>query len=140
MTPMPIGRTRRTFCASVLVVEGFVVLFAVLVASALSDLSTTVVVSVGTALAIGCLITAGLLRYRWAYVVGSALQVLLVLYRSRRPHDVSPRCCLRGAVGGRVETGRATGPGQGRAGRLTPRSTGLLHAEIARWCRTVSLA
>src|SRR5215207_854020 len=79
MTSMPLGRTRRSLCASVLALEAFVVLFALLVASALSDLSTALVVGVGAGLAITCLATAWLLRYRWAYAVGTALQIVLVL-------------------------------------------------------------
>jgi hypothetical protein len=79
MMSTPIGRTRRSFCASVLGLEGFVVFFAVLVAAALSDLSTALVVGVGITLAIACVATAALLRHRWAYAVGTALQIALVL-------------------------------------------------------------
>ena len=75
----PVGRTRRSFCASVLALEAFVVFFALLVASTLSNLSTGLVAVAGAALAVACLVTAGLLRHRWAYVVGSVLQVALIL-------------------------------------------------------------
>jgi hypothetical protein len=78
MTSTTVGRTRRTFCASVLALEVFVVWFALLAAS-LSNVSTGLVLGGGIALAVACLVTAALLRHRWAYVVGSALQVALVL-------------------------------------------------------------
>ncbi|HEY9349880.1 MAG TPA: DUF4233 domain-containing protein [Acidothermales bacterium] len=79
MTSTPIGRTRRSFCASVLALEAFVIWFAILAAATLSDVDLTLVLSGGVGLAIACLVTAGLLRYRWAYVVGSMLQIALVL-------------------------------------------------------------
>jgi Protein of unknown function (DUF4233) len=79
MTAVPIGRTRRSFCASVLALEVFVVWFALLAAAPLSDLPMGLVLTVGAALAAACLVTASLLRYRWAFVVGSVLQVALVL-------------------------------------------------------------
>ncbi len=56
-----------------------VVGFAVLVAKDLSDVSTTTVVGVGLAGMAACLVVAGLLRHRWAFAVGSVLQVLLLL-------------------------------------------------------------
>jgi Protein of unknown function (DUF4233) len=79
MRSEPIGRTRRSFCASVLGLEVFVVWFALLAAVPLTDLPIGPVVGVGAVLAVACAVTAGLLRYRWAFVVGSALQVALVL-------------------------------------------------------------
>ena len=72
-------RTRRILCAGVLVAEAFVVFFALLVAANLSDLPRATVVTVGLAAVLGCLLLTGLLRFRWAYAVGSLLQVLLVL-------------------------------------------------------------
>ena len=68
----------RGVCAAVLVFEGLVVLFATLVALDLSDVDHTVLWSVGGGAAVLCLLLAGLLRYRWAYVAGSVLQVALV--------------------------------------------------------------
>jgi Protein of unknown function (DUF4233) len=79
MTSTAIGRTRRSFCAAVLTLEVFVVWFALLAAAPLSDFPLRLVLGVGGALAVSCLVTAALLRYRWAFVVGSALQVALVL-------------------------------------------------------------
>jgi hypothetical protein len=68
----------RGIAAAVLVFEGLVVLFATLVAKDLSDVDRATVWWVGGAAALACLVLAGLLRYRWAYLAGSALQVLLV--------------------------------------------------------------
>lgn len=70
---------RRMVCATVLVCEALVIGFAVLVAKDLSDVPTSRVVAVGGAGALACLLLTGLLRHRWAYAVGTALQVLLVL-------------------------------------------------------------
>jgi len=68
----------RAIAATVLVFEALVVFFAALVASQLSDLSLGVVLAGGAALALAFLVVAGLLHFRWAYWLGSALQVLLV--------------------------------------------------------------
>lgn len=71
-------RTRRILCASVLVAESLVIVFAMLVALPLSDVPRDAVLAVGGAGAVACLLLAGLLRHRWAYVAGSVLQVALV--------------------------------------------------------------
>ena len=72
-------RTRRTLCASVLVGEAFVIFFALLVAKDLSDVPGRALLAVGVPAVLGCVLLAGLLRFRWAYAVGTALQLLLVL-------------------------------------------------------------
>lgn len=72
-------RARRILCASVLVAESLVVLLAVLVAKDLTDVPGPALVAAGGGGALACLLLAGLLRFRWAYLLGSALQVLLVL-------------------------------------------------------------
>ncbi|NHC12704.1 DUF4233 domain-containing protein [Motilibacter deserti] len=69
---------RRSLAAIVLTFEAFVVFFAMLVAANLSDLPTGSVVAMGGSLAIACLLVVGLLRHRWAYVLGSLLQVAVV--------------------------------------------------------------
>jgi len=68
----------RPLAATVLVFEALVVLFGSLVASRLSDLSVGVVLAGGAALALAFLVVAGLLRFRWAYWLGSALQLVLI--------------------------------------------------------------
>lgn len=68
----------RTLCATVLASEAVVVLFALLVAKDLTEVDDAVVFGVGGATALACLLVAGSLRHRWAYVAGSALQVLII--------------------------------------------------------------
>lgn len=70
---------RRQLAALVLVLEAMVVFFAILVAKDLSDLSTGSLTLLGGGLALVCLLLSGLLRYPWAYAVGSLLQVVLIL-------------------------------------------------------------
>jgi hypothetical protein len=65
-------------CAAVLVFEGMVVFFAMLVALDLSDVDNTTLWSVGSAALVACVALAGLLGRRWAIAVGSVLQVLIV--------------------------------------------------------------
>lgn len=71
-------RLLRTLAGSVLGAESLVVFFAVLVAKDLSGRSPALVVGGGLGLALACLLVAGLLRWRWAYVVGSLLQLALL--------------------------------------------------------------
>lgn len=69
----------RVLASSVLLSEALVLLFAALVAKDLSGLGPTTSLVGGGALALVCLVLCGLLRYRWAYVVGTLVQVALVL-------------------------------------------------------------
>ena len=68
----------RGICAAVLVFEGMVIFFATLVALDLSDVSDSTLWWVGGGGAVLCLLLAGLLRWRWAFVAASVLQVALV--------------------------------------------------------------
>lgn len=68
----------RTLASSVLVGEAFVVFFATLVATDLSDIDDGALWLVGGGAAVACLLVAGLLRYQWAYIAGSLLQVLVI--------------------------------------------------------------
>ncbi len=72
------ARIRRTLCATVLLSEALVIVFALLVAKDLSDVPLRWLVSVGVAAALAAVLLAGGLRFRWAYPVGSVLQLLLV--------------------------------------------------------------
>jgi hypothetical protein len=70
----PTPRLART----VLIFEALVVLFGALVARTLTDVGTAAALGGGGALAVALLLTTGLLRRRAGYVVGSALQVVLL--------------------------------------------------------------
>ena len=69
---------RRRLAAVCLVLEAMVVFFAILVAKDLSDLTAGQLTLLGGGLCLACLALCGFLRYRWAYVVGSLLQVAIV--------------------------------------------------------------
>jgi Protein of unknown function (DUF4233) len=68
----------RGICAAVLVFEGMVVFFAMLVALDLSDISHATLWWVGSLSLVACILLAGLLRRRWAMAAGSVLQVLII--------------------------------------------------------------
>ena len=63
---------------TVLIFEALVVLFGALVARTLTDIGTATALGGGAALAVALVLTTGLLRRRVGYVVGSALQVVLL--------------------------------------------------------------
>lgn len=77
-TPDQVSKPLRTMAATVLSSEALVLFFASLVAMQLSSVGTVVSLSVGGALAIACLVVVGMLRHRWAYTAGSALQVVVI--------------------------------------------------------------
>jgi len=66
--------------ATVLVSEALVMFFAGLVAKELSSLSTGAALGITCALALACILTAGMLRSRVGYAVGSVLQVLIISF------------------------------------------------------------
>jgi Protein of unknown function (DUF4233) len=68
----------RTLCASVLAFEALVVALAIVPAVTLSDANATAVVVLGLLVVIGCLVAAALLRTTAGYVLGTAVQVLVV--------------------------------------------------------------
>jgi hypothetical protein len=67
----------RIAAASTLTCEALVVMFAGLVAKDLSSLSLGAALGITSALAVGCLLAAGMLRSRSGYVLGSVMQVLV---------------------------------------------------------------
>lgn len=69
---------RRQFAATILVLEAFVVGFAALVAYGLRAAPLELVWGVGAGLGLALLITAGLLRRRVGFVIGSVLQVAVL--------------------------------------------------------------
>jgi hypothetical protein len=68
----------RGIAAAVLVFEGLVIFFAMLVALDLTDIEHSTLWSVGCGGLGLCVVLAGLLRWRWAYLAGSVLQVALI--------------------------------------------------------------
>jgi len=69
----------RVIAASVLVFEAIIVGLAIPVAIDLGDVDPAVAGIGGAALAVACLVTAGLLRFSLAYAVGWVLQAALIL-------------------------------------------------------------
>lgn len=68
----------RTLAASVLFFEALVICFAASVAMRLSHTSTATVWEVAGSGAVLAVLLAGLLRHRWAYLVGTLLQIALI--------------------------------------------------------------
>lgn len=68
----------RGICAATLFFEAIVVALAVPVMIAVEDVDPALALSVGLGLALVCLVTAGLLRKPWAYVLGHVVQVAAV--------------------------------------------------------------
>jgi hypothetical protein len=60
-----------------LCMQGLVIALAIAVAVSVEHVNATTAALIGGGLAVACLVVAGLLRYPWAYVVGSVLQVLV---------------------------------------------------------------
>jgi hypothetical protein len=70
----------RIMASTTLTCEALVVFFAALVAKDLSSLSTAAALSISGALAVLCLLAAGMLRNQAGYALGSVLQVLIFGY------------------------------------------------------------
>ena len=68
----------RRLCAVVLVCEAIVIGLAIPVAISISGADGAQAGLAGGALAVACLVVAGLLRYRWAYVLGTIIQILAI--------------------------------------------------------------
>ncbi|MEV5710424.1 DUF4233 domain-containing protein [Actinoallomurus sp. NPDC052274] len=68
----------RRLCAVMLTLQAVVTLLAIPVAISVAHTDATTAGIVGGALALAGLLIAGLLRYRWAYVAGSVLQILVI--------------------------------------------------------------
>ncbi|RYV51761.1 DUF4233 domain-containing protein [Pengzhenrongella frigida] len=79
-SPQTGGRrsVRRTFAATVLVLEAFVVFFAALVAFGLRAAPTGVVWAVGGTLSLVLVVLSGMLRRPGAYLAGSVVQGLIL--------------------------------------------------------------
>ncbi len=68
----------RRLCAMVLACEALIIALAIPVAISISHADGAVAGAVGGGAAVIALLLSGLLRYRWAYVAGSILQVLVI--------------------------------------------------------------
>lgn len=69
----------RMFCSTVLGLEAYVVFFAAVAAYGLRSAPTPAILAVGAGAAVLCLVAAGSLRSRAGYVLGSAIQVALLV-------------------------------------------------------------
>jgi hypothetical protein len=69
---------QRRLCAAILLFEAIAFGLSTPVLFSLTSVSTRTVLLVGPGLTIGCLLVAGLLRYRFAFVVGWVLQVAAI--------------------------------------------------------------
>ncbi|HEX6467475.1 MAG TPA: DUF4233 domain-containing protein [Streptosporangiaceae bacterium] len=68
----------RRLCASVLVCEAVVIGLAIPVAISIEGAGGARAGIVGGGLVAACLVVAGLLRFRWAYVAGAIIQILAI--------------------------------------------------------------
>jgi hypothetical protein len=69
----------RRLCAMVLACEAIVIALAIPVAITVVHADATAAGVAGGTAAVLCILLAGFLRYRWAYVAGGALQVLVIV-------------------------------------------------------------
>jgi hypothetical protein len=68
----------RRLCATVLACEAVVVGLAIPVAISIAGADGAQAGIVGGGLVVSCLVVAGLLRYRWAYVAGTLIQIFAI--------------------------------------------------------------
>ena len=68
----------RRLCAVVLTLQAVVTALAIPVAISVAHADAGTAATAGGVLAVAGLLIAGLLRYRWAYVAGSILQILVI--------------------------------------------------------------
>lgn len=68
----------KRLCAVMLTLQAVVTALAIPVAISVAHTDATTAGVVGGVLAVAGLIIAGLLRYRWAYIAGSILQILVI--------------------------------------------------------------
>lgn len=68
----------RRLCATLLALQAVVTALSIPVAITVTHVSAPTAGAVSGGLALAGLVIAGLLRYRWAYVAGSILQILVI--------------------------------------------------------------
>jgi hypothetical protein len=66
---------QRRLCSAILGLEAIVLGLTTLVLVPLSSVSDSTGLAIGLGLLVACVLIAGLLRFRWAYVLGWAVQV-----------------------------------------------------------------
>ncbi|WP_051706961.1 DUF4233 domain-containing protein [Nocardioides aequoreus] len=69
---------QRRLCAAILTFEAVSFGLVTPVLIAVAEVAVAPALLIGLGLALGCLLVAGLLRHRWAYAVGWALQVAAI--------------------------------------------------------------
>ena len=69
---------QRRLCAAILVLEAIVLGLTIPVLFSLTDLGTTTVLVIGGGLTVAALVVAGLLRHRFAFWLGWAVQVAAI--------------------------------------------------------------
>jgi hypothetical protein len=69
---------QRRLCSAILLLEAIVIGLATPVLISVESVDTARALWVGLGLAVACVVTAGLLRFRWAYSVGWAVQVAAI--------------------------------------------------------------
>lgn len=65
---------KRRLCAAILFLQAIVLGLTTPVLISVKDVSVPAALSIGLGLLVACLLTAGLLRFRWAYWIGWAIQ------------------------------------------------------------------
>ena len=68
------GSAQRAMCAAMLSLQAVVLFLSGVVLIGVSDLGAGAALGIGAGLAAACILTAGLLRHRWAYYLGWAVQ------------------------------------------------------------------
>jgi hypothetical protein len=68
----------RRLCATLLTLQALMTALSIPVAIAVAHVSATTAGVVSGGLAVAGLVIAGLLRYRWAYIAGTILQILVI--------------------------------------------------------------
>lgn len=73
-----VNRVTRRFCTTMLIFEAVVFVCAAPVANSIAGVALGAAWLVGGGLAVVAVLLCGLLRYRWAYYAGSALQLVAI--------------------------------------------------------------
>ena len=72
------GSAQRSMCAAMLILQAVVLGLTTPVMISVSQVDVATALWVGLGLAVACILTAGLLKRSWAYLVGWAIQVASV--------------------------------------------------------------